>query len=483
MTRRLLLLALLLACPAAALAQAQLTRVFPNLDNAFERPTTLTVAGNDDNRFYVVEQAGRIRSFVRDTAVTEAPVFLDITDRVLFDDLSEPGLLGLAFHPDYDANGFLYVNYITEEGDGPYRQRLSRFTRDGDATGDGGAPIADPHSELVLLDIPRTGWHHNGGDLHFGPDGYLYVSLGDGRCCGDPDEVAQDRTSLLGSLLRLDVDHPAPGLDYGIPPDNPFVGNTQGWREEIWAYGFRNPWRFSIDCDNGDVWVSDVGEVTWEEVDLVVAGGNYGWDDMEGPACYEVPNCNPSDYELPVWSYDHTVGFAVVGGHVYRGESIPALYGRYIFADWASKKLWALSYDPQSGEPPEVTLLSEDAGVSPPGFAIDEEGEIFAIHTWSGGPIYQLTPAAPLSTAPDAPAPDPPLLSLWPNPAAATLDVKAPEDAETVAVYDMLGQRLVEAPLLPGCNCTQLELDLKTFPAGVYVARVGDLAETFTVVR
>src|SRR5690606_22166688 len=444
------LLALLLAWPIAARAQAHLTRVFPNLPPSEDSWSTgLRVAGNGDNRFYRVEQVGRITSLLRDSTVSEAPVFLDITDRVLYDDLPEPGLLGLAFHPDYAENGYLYVTYVTEDGDGPYRWRLSRFTRDGapasggaptadpdsevilldlpradwrhnggdlhfgadgylyvtlafhpdyaengylyvtyvteDGDGpyrwrlsrftrdgepaSGGAPTADPDSEVILLDLPRADWRHNGGDLHFGPDGYLYVTLGDGRCCSDPDEQAQDRTTLLGKLLRLDVDAPAPGLNYGIPPDNPYVGNTQGWREEIWAYGFRNPWRFSIDHMTEQVWVGDVGEVTWEEVNLVEAGGNYGWDDMEGPECHEEPDCDPADYTLPVWAYDHSVGLAIIGGYVYRGDDIPELYGRYVFSEWAERKLWALSYDPSSGDPPEVTLLEEDLGVMPAGYA------------------------------------------------------------------------------------------------------------------
>lgn len=481
------LLALLLAWPIAARAQAHLTRVFPNLPPSEDSWSTgLRVAGNGDNRFYRVEQVGRITSLLRDSTVSEAPVFLDITDRVLYDDLPEPGLLGLAFHPDYAENGYLYVTYVTEDGDGPYRWRLSRFTRDGEPAS-GGAPTADPDSEVILLDLPRADWRHNGGDLHFGPDGYLYVTLGDGRCCSDPDEQAQDRTALLGKLLRLDVDDPAPGLNYGIPPDNPYVGNTEGWREEIWAYGFRNPWRFSIDQETGQVWVGDVGEADWEEVNLVEAGGNYGWDDMEGPECHEEPDCDPADYTLPVWAYDHSVGLAIIGGYVYRGDDVPELYGRYVFSEWAERKLWALSYDPSSGDPPEVTLLEEDLGVMPAGYAIDEEGEIFAVNTFSGT-IFKLTPAAPLPDEPPPQEPEQPALHLWPNPASSTLEVRAPRDPVTnelgtVEVYDMLGRRLLEAPLLSGCQCARLDLDRARFPPGVYVARVGEHAQPFTVVR
>ncbi|MDX1419926.1 MAG: PQQ-dependent sugar dehydrogenase [Rubricoccaceae bacterium] len=480
--RLFVLLAAVLGGAAAASAQAHLTRVFPDLPNAEDSwATALRVAGNGDNRFDRVEQVGRITSFLRDSLVAEAPVFLDITDRVFWDDLPEPGLLGLAFHPNYAENGAFYVTYITEDGDGPYRWRLSRFSRvDGPESGP--FPTADPDSEVILLDLEKPDWDHNGGDLHFGPDGYLYVTLGDGQCCEDPNEHSQDRTTLYGKLLRLDVDNPAPGLDYGIPPDNPYVGNAEGWREEIWAYGFRNPWRFSIDCETGEVWVGDVGEVTWEEVNLVEAGGNYGWDDMEGPECFEEPNCDPDDYALPVWSYDHTVGVAVIGGHVYRGETIPALRGRYIFSEWALRKLWALDPDPGSGAPPEVTLLEEDLGVTPAGYAVDERGEIYAVDTFSGR-IFQLTPANPLPADPEPPAPEEPTLRLWPNPATTTLDIHAPLGLETVAVYDLLGRRLIETPLQPGCQCARLALDLETFPPGVYVARAGDLTETFTVVR
>jgi glucose/arabinose dehydrogenase len=477
MAPRSALLAVLLLWPLAAASQAVFEQAFPDLP-PFERPTALRQAGNDDGRFYVVEQGGQIHSFVRDSLVTEAPVFLDISDRVYFEDLSEPGLLGLAFHPAYADNGYFYVTYITEEGAGLWRTRLSRFT----AIPDVSPPAADPESELILFEIERTDWHHNGGDLHFGCDGYLYVSLGDGRCCLDPDETGQDRSDLLGSILRLDVDNPTAGLNYGIPPDNPFVGNTQGWREEVWAYGFRNPWRFSIDPETGDVWVGDVGELTWEEVNVVEAGGNYGWDDMEGPECREEPDCDPSEYASPVWSYDRTLGNAVTGGYVYHGALIPELDGQYVFADWGSRRLWAMAYDPDDGTPPEVTLLSDFTGLFISSFGTDPEGELFAVNTFLGT-LWQLVPLKPSAEEPPPPAPEEPTLRLRPNPASSVLEVEAPLGEETVAVYDALGRRLAEAPLLPGCSCARLELDLTTFPAGVYVARVGELTEPFTVVR
>ncbi|MDX1530797.1 MAG: PQQ-dependent sugar dehydrogenase, partial [Rhodothermales bacterium] len=421
------------ACPAAA--QVELQQVIPAL--AFDRPVAIRNAANGDGRLYVVEQPGTIRTFEAVEDPQAAPLFLDISDRVFYNQV-EPGLLGLAFHPDYEENGYFYVVYVTEEGEGPYRTRLSRFSRGGEP--DDAEPVADPDSELILLDIPRTDWHHNGGDLHFGPDGYLYVSLGDGVCCSDPEEQGQDRTTLLGSILRLDVDDPEAG--YAIPFDNPFAGNDQGWREEIWAYGFRNPWRFSIDPVTGDVLVGDVGESSWEEVNLVEAGGNYGWNTMEGLDCFGAEECETEGLMPPLWTYSHEVGLSVTGGYVYRGAQDAWLYGKYLVADWSLRKLWALEYDAGSTEPPVVTLLSDFTGLHISSFGTDEAGELYAMNTFLGT-VYKVVSETITSASPSAVAPAFALRLAGPNPARTRTAVEV-ETGEAgpvrVSLYDVLGR-------------------------------------------
>lgn len=263
-----LLLVLLMAGPAAA--QELFDRAFPNL--TFERPVAIRNAGDGTDLLYVVEQPGKIFAFPNDDTVTEEQVqlLLDYSDVVFFE--AEPGLLGLAFHPEFAENRKFYVYYVKEGATSPYRARVSEFTappaEEFGSWGDYQNEVRS--SEVMLIDMARTDWHHNGGDLHFGiPEGpngerYLYVSVGDGACCSDPQDNGQDLATLQGSILRIDVDNPSGGRNYGIPADNPFMGNGEGWREEIWAYGFRNPWRFSIDPITGQLWTGDVGEESWK---------------------------------------------------------------------------------------------------------------------------------------------------------------------------------------------------------------------------
>jgi glucose/arabinose dehydrogenase len=269
----------------------------------------------------VLEKPGRIR-VVKDNALTPIP-FLDITDRV-GSSQSEQGLLGLAFHPDFTKNGFLYLNYTDLQGD----TVVSRFAVSGDPD------QVDPASEMVLLKLPQPAANHNGGHLAFGPDGYLYIGTGDGGAAGDRFGNGQNGRTLLGAMLRLDV---AGGQPYTVPPDNPFVGN-QDVRDEIWALGLRNPWRYSFDRQTGDLYIADVGQNQYEEVNIQLAGNpggqNYGWPIMEATHCFPAGQaCDPTDLTLPVAEYDHSQGCSVTGGYVYRGQEYPMLTGIYLFGD------------------------------------------------------------------------------------------------------------------------------------------------------
>ncbi|NUO83623.1 PQQ-dependent sugar dehydrogenase [candidate division KSB1 bacterium] len=347
-----------------ALASMQLRRVFNGL--AFVKPILLTHAGDGSDRIFVVEQAGIIKVFPNQDNVAGAKTFLDIRARVN-DDPNEAGLLGLAFHPQYASNGKFYLYYTR----GNLFSRFSEFqvsSSDRDA--------ANPNSERILFEVQQPASNHNGGMIAFGPDGYLYLALGDGGGGGDPFRTGQDRTSLLAKILRIDVDSRSGNLAYGIPPDNPYVGNPNGWREEVWAWGFRNPWRFSFDRVTGDLWCGDVGQGAWEEVDLVVKGGNYGWSIMEGMHCYNASSCNQSGLILPVVEYSHNEGFSITGGYVYHGPRLPKLAGVYLYADYVTRKIWGLRYANGSVVANQF-LVDCPANIS--SFGEDQAGEVFVV--------------------------------------------------------------------------------------------------------
>ena len=302
----------------------QLIDPFPNL--SFSNPVDFQHADDGSNTLYIVEQAGIIRSFENDETTTSTTTFLDIQDRVHH--LNEAGLLGLAFHPDFETNGYLYVDYYTT---GAPRTRISRFNLDA-----ANPDVADPDSEVILLEVSQPFGNHNAGQIAFGPDGYLYVTLGDGGSGNDPQDNGQRPTTLLGSILRLDVDGGGNPLDCGlgtgsatIPADNPLVDGAGGDCDEIYAYGLRNPWRMSFDPATGDLWAGDVGQSAREEIDIITAGGNFGWRVYEGSRCTEYDPCDPSGKIFPIWEYPHDPGIlAVIGGYVYRGLAIPELAGK-----------------------------------------------------------------------------------------------------------------------------------------------------------
>jgi uncharacterized repeat protein (TIGR01451 family) len=360
----------------------RLINAYPNL--TFRRLTDITNAG--DRRLFVVEKAGAIRIAAAPDA-TFAPFFLDIEERVISDGF-EQGLLGLAFHPHYAENGYFYVNYTHDTGDGVV-SRVSRFQVTANPN------FADPDSEQILLQFEQPGSNHNGGALHFGPDGYLYIATGDGGSAGDPWNNAQDTAVLLGKLLRIDVDGNGqpPDCDpdgaYTIPADNPLSDGPDGACDEIWAYGLRNPWRFSFDSATGDLYIGDVGQGFWEEIDRQpagVGGLNYGWRCYEGTHEFKMGDCANSGYTFPIFEYIHTeTRCSITGGYVYRGQDIPSLLGTYIFADFCSGEVMTLTQDEENEW--QMTVLADGVDISLTTFGQDINGEIYLPQ---GDSLYRL---------------------------------------------------------------------------------------------
>ncbi len=332
---------------------------------SFEQPVYLTSAGDGTQRMFIVEKPGTIRVLDPGAERVTVSTFLDLRD-VVRAFRPETGLLGLAFHPEYETNGRFFVHYSGAS----FRSFLSEFLVSSDPDS------AIRESERVLLDLRQPSDMHNGGQLEFGPGGYLYVGFGDGIGPDDRFGNGQNRATLLGTILRLDVDA---GDPYGIPPDNPFVGNVQGWREEIWAWGLRNPWRFSFDPHTGELWAGDVGEAEREEVNVIEKGRNYGWNRMEGTLCRDAAGCDDGELTPPVFEYDHTEGAAINGGYVYRGHRQPALQGVYLFGDFGSRKVWGLRRE-QDGDGTGVRVdLLALAPAQITSFGRDALGEIYVL--------------------------------------------------------------------------------------------------------
>ena len=323
-----------------------------------DSPLGVTHAGDGSGRLFIVEQTGAIR-VLRDGEILEEP-FLDVGGLIVAG--GEQGLLGLAFHPDFARNGRFFVDYTDVNGD----TVVAEYTVSDDPD------RANQDSARTLLQVDQPFANHNGGQLDFGPDGYLYVALGDGGSAGDPDGNGQNTDVLLGKLLRLDVDS---GDPYGIPPDNPFADG--GGEPEIWAYGLRNPWRFSFDSKTDDLWIADVGQGEFEEINrrpAAAAGLNYGWDQMEGLECYAGGDCDPEGKIVPISGYDHDLGCSVTGGYVYRGKDLPELRGGYVFGDYCSGVIWAIDATEREFTEP-VELMS--SGLSISSFGLDEVGELY----------------------------------------------------------------------------------------------------------
>ncbi len=354
---------LLISTYGDTLAEMKLTAVFKDL--AFSGPVYLTHAGDGSNRLFLVEKKGVICVFPNDIHSAHNNIFLDISGQVNAGP-SEAGLLSIAFHPEYETNGAFYVYYTY----GNLHSRISEFTVSSDPDS------ADPASERVLLEVSQPYTNHNGGQLAFGPDGFLYIGFGDGGSGGDPLGNGQNTHTLHGSILRIDIDRTTDSTAYDIPADNPFYGFPESGRAEIWAWGLRNPWRFSFDFETGYLWAGDVGQNAWEEIDIIESGKNYGWNIMEGFHCYRSTSCDTSGLTLPVLEYNHSTGKSVTGGFVYRGPRLERLKGIYLYGDYVTRRIWGLDYS--AGRIQDHKLIAESP-VAISSFGSDEAGEVYVV--------------------------------------------------------------------------------------------------------
>lgn len=357
-------------------------------------PVAMGCPKDGTNRLFICEQTGKIK-IIKAGVLLEKP-FLNISSQLaeVSKIYSEKGLLGIAFHPDYKRNGKFYIYYSAEDADKNFDHKsvLAEYKVSADKD------VADPASQKIILEIKEPESNHNGGQLAFGPDGYLYIGLGDGGGAGDEHGTkgnGQELKTLLGKILRIDINSKE---TYAVPSDNPFVNNKEV-KPEIWAYGLRNPWRFSFDRQTGLLFCADVGQNKWEEVDIIKKGKNYGWRIMEGKHCYNPANgCKQTGLELPIAEYNHGVGISITGGYVYRGKTIPALWGKYIFGDWKGKLFyleetngtWAFNQLSVDGK-------DNDIGLNINSFGEDENGELYILTqktigtVFSNGYIYLIT--------------------------------------------------------------------------------------------
>lgn len=390
---RIAMLIILVLCPGISLAQepeeAIISRdsapraedvVLTEIASGFNRPLYLANADDGSERLFVLEQTGKVW-IIKDGVRAQQP-YLDLSALVTAtanNTYSEQGLLGLAFHPEYATNGRFFVNYTDRGG----RTVVARYQ-----VSLSNQEVADAGSGQIIFQLEQPFANHNGGHIDFGPDGYLYISLGDGGSANDPLGAGQNRRLLLGSIIRIDVDSATP---YAIPPDNPFVGDDSAL-DEIWAYGLRNAWRFSFDRVTGDMYLADVGQNLLEEVNFQAAdssgGENYGWNVWEGTNPFAGGNAR--DHVPPVFEYPHLLGCSVTGGYVYRGSAIPQMEAVYLFGDYCTGRVWAMYRDPDLNWQAEEFANTEMAISS---FGEDEAGEIYVIDY--SGTIYRMDPALP----------------------------------------------------------------------------------------
>ena len=369
--------------PLLTTLDLELEQVFPEL--GFSDPVALVQAPDDDARWFLVERTGTIQMFENQPSARETTLVLDLS--AVVEPLSELdlelGMLALAFHPEFSENGKAYI-YYTAETDNVIESRLSSFVRSNQGT------IFEPNSEEILIRIEQPRTRHNGGELGFGSDGFLYLSVGD----GGNRLRSQDRESFLGKVLRVDVNE---GTPYAIPGDNPFVGEEG--REEIYALGLRNPWRWSFDAATGVMWLGDVGNNRWEEIDVVVSGGNYGWPVLEGVECAGFLPCETATLVNPILTYSHDDGCSVIGGHVYRGSAIPELVGVYLFSDFCSGAIMGLSTDTAGALLQTVLVgggngpVTEEFRLLVRSLAVDQDGEVYVVG--NDGRLFKLISVEP----------------------------------------------------------------------------------------
>lgn len=374
-------------------SQYAIREAFPNLTFAY--PTEMVIPPDTTDRIFVLEKRGKIILFNNSQSVSATKTFLDITDRVTADFYA--GLFGIAFHPAYSSNGYFYVYYMSGSGAG-LTLKLSRFTRSGS-----NPDSALSNSELNLISLPAPSSNHNGSVIRFGADGYLYFAFGDSSpgSGGDPNNKAQNLSEMFGKMHRINVDSASGGRNYSIPPANPFYQNSSGYKEEIYSYGFRNIWKFSFDNTTGKLWLADVGQTRWEEINIVESGKNYGWRRKEGLVCYNPSsNCDTAGFTPtdPLFVYGHTSGNAsICGGYVYRGSQMPGLFGKYIYGDYTSGRIWALTWD-GINPPSNQQLFDTPYGVV--SFGEDKLKNIYFIHfNATAGKIYKIIDSTISSSA------------------------------------------------------------------------------------
>ena len=440
---------------------------FPDI--FMSQPTDIQNAGDGTDRLFVCSKGGVIHVFPNDPNVTSTETFLDLSSIVITP--SEMGLLGLAFHPDYANNGYFYVNYNAREGTNDFT-RISRFSVSAEDPN-----RADPSSELILLEFIQPFKNHDGGQIAFGPDGYLYIATGDGGSGNDPLNAGQDLRTLLGKILRIDVDNTDEGMDYAVPETNPYAGNSQ-YLPEIYAWGLRNPWRFSFDSETGTLWCGDVGQNLYEEISIIEKGGNYGWRLMEGFHCFNPRNpqdrnfdCDSVSLIAPVWEYEHTGGnVSITGGYVYHGSRTPGLQGKYVYADFSSGRIWALTHTPNvtSNE------LIRDTPLNVSTFGVDEAEELYI--GGFDGKIYEIRNISGVEDEND-PLGSASLQPLAPNPnRSATTSLRynvASPGSVAITIVNGIGEemmRLVDEVHEPGEYA--LQVDTSRLPEGSYFVRL-----------
>ena len=413
--------------------------------SGFSSPVDIKHAGDD--RLFVVEQDGLIKILNADGTTNTTP-FLNISGDVSGG--SEQGLLGLAFHPDYATNGYFFVHY-TDNGGDTQVSRFSVSTADPD--------IADPGSEFPIIDYTQPFSNHNGGSLNFGPDGFLYIGSGDGGSGGDPGNRAQNTTLLLGKLLRIDVDNPSGGNNYGIPLDNPFEGSSSE-AQEIWAYGLRNPWKFTFDRDTGDVWIADVGQNAIEEMNKAggtEAGLNYGWRCYEGSNTFNTANCpDPSELTFPIAEYTHAFGFSITGGYVYRGSVYNNISGYYFAADFGSGLIATVS-------PTDDYNNLGTFGGNWSTFGEDVTGELYIANY--NGQISKIK--GEILSTDDFDAID---VIMYPNPANDRVTVQMGQgNIDSISIMDLKGSVLYSEENL---STNSKEIDVEALSQGMYLVRI-----------
>jgi glucose/arabinose dehydrogenase len=454
-------LLLALSAAVAVASPPGLFNAFPEVD--FDRIVDLQSPPDGSNRLFVVQQSGEVYSVDYDPGATSAKLFLDLADSVTFG--GEAGLLGLAFHPDYASNRRFFVSYVAAA---PMRQLLVEYLT---AVSNSDSVVLS--SRRIILESPANTLYHNGGRIVFDTDGYLLYAMGEDT---QPLE-GQDRTNLLGTMIRIDVDNPSGGLEYGIPSDNPWVGNQLGYREEIYAYGFRNPWRFSVDPATGRIWCGDVGSSVYEEINIVHAGRNYGWPRVEWDQCVYPSTCDTVglNVAMPLYAYPHGTGAAVVGGHVNNGTHLPSFQGWYLYTDWVSGEIHGILWDGE-GAPVDSLLMAAVRPFTCTG--LDPDGNV--LFGTLNGDVYELR-EDPASSAP-VPAPAPAaLIGNRPNPfnpsTIIEYDIHSPASVR-VDIFDVRGRALLEVErthTTPGRYA--LEWDGRDrrgreLPSGVYFARL-----------